>query len=313
LRFAFHLLSISRAPRYFTVAAARQSPEYLSQCRGRAKGRRSRLTQENNIANHRAFSELRNPMMRSLCLLCLLLFNASAAPAQEFGRHTSYRQFFPKGECHPEAFELARQGYNILLRDSLLRAPRYLTIIDYSKPSDRQRLFVLDVPGRRLVLSSIVAHGIGSDPDSAGIPYRFGNRNNSRMSSIGFYLTGDVYFNHRPDDSLGLCLFGLDRGYNDSAAAREIVLHYGATEYRGKVYVTDSGAARSYGCPALPLSTNSRVIGMIRGGSLLFIYSAREAAQYRRRSAVLNHNIRLPLIQQGPPPNNCYCNLQQRK
>jgi hypothetical protein len=131
------------------------------------------------------------------------------------------------------------------------------------------------------------------------------------MSSIGFYLTGDTYTNHRPDDSLGLCLFGLDKGYNDSAAAREIVLHYGATEYTGKVYVTDSGAARSFGCPALPLSTNSKVILLIKGGSLLFIYSGKEK-QYRQHSAVLNGDIQLPITQQGPPPNSCHCNLGGR-
>jgi hypothetical protein len=248
--------------------------------------------------------------MRILFLLFLYFISLSASSAQDAGHGAAYRQFFPHGECAPRAFALAWQGYHNLLHDSLLQAPRYLSIIDYSRPSDQRRLFVLDVPGRKLVLSSIVAHGIGSDPDSTGIPYRFGNRNNSRMSSIGFYLTGDVYHNHRPGDSLGLCLFGLDKGYNDSAAAREIVLHYGATEYMGRVYVTDSGAARSYGCPALPLSANSRVIGLIRGGSLLFIYTARDEAQYRRRSTVLNHALRLPVIQQGPPPNNCSCNLR---
>src|SRR5205085_2032498 len=118
--------------------------------------------------------------------------------------------------------------------------------------------------------------------------------------------------NFRPGDSVGLCLFGLDKGFNDSAAAREIVLHYGATERSGHIYVSDSGAGRSYGCPALPLSTNSRIIQLIKDGSLLFIYSDKDP-QYVRRSTVLNRRIRLPIRQLGPPPNNCSCNLEAQK
>ena len=226
------------------------------------------------------------------------------------GHAGNYRQFFPNGECAPEAFEIAWRGYQILLRDSLLRRPEFLTIVDYTKPSNRRRLFVLHLKAKRVVVSSIVAHGIGSDPDSSTVPRYFGNRNNSRMTSLGFYITGEVYTNHRPIDSLGLCLFGLDLGFNDSAAAREIVLHYGATEYSGRVYVTDSGAARSFGCPAMPLSTNTRVIRMIEGGSLLFIYSARSAT-YPRHSTVLNRKLKLPIVQHGPPPNNCSCNIRR--
>ncbi len=241
-------------------------------------------------------------------LFCLMPFFSSGR--EHPGR--AYVRFFPGRECHPDAFALAWTGYHKLLAQGLIAVPQYLTIIDYSLPSHRPRLFLLDVPAQRLALSSIVAHGVGSDPDSSGIPRRFSNREGSRMSSIGFYLTGDPYVNFRPGDSLGLCLFGLDEGVNDSAAAREIVLHYGATEYRGRVYVTDSGAARSYGCPALPLSTNTKIISRIRGGSLLFIYSPVEAARYERRSTVLRKGIRLPLVQRGPPPNNCSCRLDPK-
>jgi hypothetical protein len=236
---------------------------------------------------------------------------ALSANADRADTAGAYHQFFRNGECNPTAFALARSGYEILKADGLLQEPRYLTIIDYTRPSNRQRLFVLDMEKKHLLLSSIVSHGVGSDPDSSTIPYRFGNWEGSKMSSLGFYLTGDIYTNFRPGDSLGLCLFGLDKGYNDSAAAREIVVHYGATEYTGRVYVTDSGAARSYGCPALPLSANSRVIRLIKGGSLLFIYSGKEPA-YIQHSTVLHRRLKPPIKQQGPPPNNCSCNISGR-
>jgi hypothetical protein len=246
---------------------------------------------------------------KRMCLaLLLFLLTGISVRAQKITA-ADYKQFFPGHQCSRTAFHLAIRGYYILRREGLLTNPHFLTIIDYSKPGNRKRLFVLDVEHHRVAVSSIAAHGIGSDPDSTGIPYRFSNRNNSKTSSIGFYITGDTYTNFRPRDSTGLCLFGLDKGYNDSAAVREIVIHYGAKEHTGEVYVTDSGAARSYGCPALPLSTNGKVIGLIKGGSCLFIYSSRERG-FARHSTVLNKALPERIIQKGPPPNNCSCNLQ---
>jgi len=239
------------------------------------------------------------------CLFLFFINGSSAQPAAAV-----YPAFFPAAQCDSTAFALAWKGYHILNKAGLLANPRYLTIVDFTKASNQQRFFVLDVPARRLILSSITAHGIGSDPDSTTRPYRFSNRNNSRMSSIGFYLTGDTYYNQRPQDSLGLCLFGLDKGYNDSAAAREIVIHYGATERSGYVYVTDSGAARSFGCPALPLAHNSLAINLIKGGSCLFIYSA-NVPDYPHHGTVLHGRLPRHIRQQGPPPNSCQCDLKR--
>lgn len=247
--------------------------------------------------------------MRRFLFLLFFLLRAVFSKAQQ-DETELYHRFFQNGQCDRTAFEEAWRGYNILLSEGVLQNSRYLSIIDFSKPSNVKRFFVLDVKEQRLALSSITAHGLGSDPDSITVPCRFSNCNNSRMSSVGFYITGRTYGNHRPDDSTGLCLFGLDKGYNDSAAIREIVIHYGATEYKGNVYVTDTGAARSFGCPALPLSTNSRIINMIRNGSCLFIYSDK-ARLYAQSSTVLNRRLKFPIRQQGPPPNNCSCNLKQ--
>jgi hypothetical protein len=245
-------------------------------------------------------------MWRLLFFLPLLICGPSHA--QQLTEQ-QYRQFFPRSGCSKAAYEYAARGYQILYHRALLANPRYLTIIDFSKPSNRKRLFVLDLKSKRVVVESITSHGIGSDPDSVTIPQRFSNRNGSRASSVGFYITGATYTNQRPQDNLGLCLFGLDKGFNDSAAIREVVIHYGASESSGHIYVTDSGAARSYGCPALPLSTNSRVIQLIKGGSVLFIYSPK-VANYMRRSAVLNNELPATIVQRGPPPNNCSCNLR---
>lgn len=246
-------------------------------------------------------------MKHGLVLLMMLYSACSAARQRE--EDVRYHQFFQKGECDSTAFALAWQGYRTLLNQNLLTNPQYLTVVDFTKPSNVKRLFVLDVKSRQLVVASITAHGVGSDPDSTTIPQRFSNKDGSKASSVGFYITGAIYTNHRPHDSLGLCLFGLDNGFNDSAALREIVVHYGATEYKGREYVTDSGAARSYGCPALPLSTNALVVNLIKGGSCLFVYSDK-VPHFGRESTVLNGGLKKPIIQRGPAPNFCSCNLQ---
>lgn len=247
--------------------------------------------------------------MHKLVLTIFFLANALLAQANQGTYLDWYNRFFPNGECDKQAFLLASRGYDILFDKGLLKNARYLSIVDFTKPSNVKRFFVLDMEKLELVIASITAHGIGSDPDSSTIPYRFSNREGSKASSIGFYITGDTYFNYRPLDSLGLCLFGLDKGYNDSAAAREVVVHFGATEFAGRVYVTDSGAARSYGCPALPRSTNAAIINLIKGGSCLFIYSDK-VKDYHRRSTVLNGRLRMPIIQRGPAPNFCSCDLK---
>lgn len=248
-------------------------------------------------------------MMRcALASLFFLMCLGNGLVAQPVSADASYKIFFPQKQCNPVAFNQAWAGYHYLKSKNLLANAKYLSIVDFSKPSNTARLFVLDVLKMQTVFSSITAHGFGSDPDSLVVPYRFSNDNDSRQSSVGFYLTGSTYYNHRPDDSLGLCLFGLDIGFNNNAALREIVIHYGATERSGKVYVTDSGAARSYGCPALPLSSNTPIINLINGGSCLYIYSD-VVKNYAALSTVLNKRLSLPQKQVGPPPNNCTCTL----
>jgi hypothetical protein len=63
----------------------------------------------------------------------------------------------------------------------------------------------------------------------------------------------------------------MDAGLNDQAEARAIVIH-------GADYVSPETArrlgrlGRSWGCPALAPSVAGRVIGLIRGGTVLFAY-----------------------------------------
>ncbi len=165
------------------------------------------------------------------------------------------------GKLDYSAFERAYMGYTRISHRKNL-----MTIIDFTKPSTDERLYIIDMSRRRLVLSSHVAHGQGSGGNYAT---SFGNESGSHKSSLGFYLTGDSYTGR---NGYSMRLHGLEDGINDRAYERAVVVH-------GAEYADPSSCAargrlgRSFGCPALPRGVNKQVIDLIKGGSVLFIYA----------------------------------------
>jgi hypothetical protein len=140
-----------------------------------------------------------------------------------------------------------------------------LTVIDYSLPSNKKRLWVFDLAQQRLLFFSYVSHGLKSgERDTA----YFSNAYNSRASSLGVYLTAKAY-NGREGTSLRLK--GLDRGLNDNAEGRSIVMHGGF--YVEEAFIKKYGrAGRSWGCPALPHSMASAIINRIKDNNLIIAY-----------------------------------------
>lgn len=141
-----------------------------------------------------------------------------------------------------------------------------LTIIDYTKASHRERLFVIDLKNIKLVFTTLVAHGKNS-----GVHYatRFSNKNRSLMSSPGFYRTAETYYGKH---GYSLKLDGLEEGVNDHARERLIVIH--GADYVSTDFINKHGRiGRSWGCPALPLHLTKEVIDLIKEGSCLFIYT----------------------------------------
>lgn len=66
-------------------------------------------------------------------------------------------------------------------------------------------------------------------------------------------------------------LDGLEKGINDLARTRAIVIH-GADYAREEVAKSMGRLGRSFGCPAVPTEISSKLIQLIKEGSLLFIY-----------------------------------------
>jgi hypothetical protein len=163
-----------------------------------------------------------------------------------------------------DVFLAAFQGYEEIQQLGRLQN-ELLTVIDFSLPSTEERLWVIDMSCQRIVLKSLVAHGRNS-----GLAYAtdFSNENESFKSSLGFYLTGEVY---NGKHGLSLRLDGLEYGVNHKARERAVVVH-GADYVNQKLAKRQGYIGRSLGCPAVPIEVHLQLIQLIKNKSCLFIY-----------------------------------------
>jgi hypothetical protein len=165
-----------------------------------------------------------------------------------------------------QAFSLALKGFQQLVRAGKIQKDNLLSILDFSLPSGKKRLFVIDLATGQLMFHTYAAHGKKS---GMAIPTRFSNKVNSNKSSLGFYLTGETY-NGSHGESLRL--LGEEKGINDKALQRGIVIH--SASYVDEATVQQQGfIGRSQGCPAIPKDVYHDVIETIKDGSCIFMYS----------------------------------------
>lgn len=192
-----------------------------------------------------------------------------------------------KNKIDYSIFQKAYLGYEQILNKN----PGVLIIIDYTKPSNEERFYVLDLNNKKLLYSTRVAHSKNSGLE---IPLEFSDDPNSYQSSLGFFVTLGEY---NGAYGYSLRLKGLEENINANAEDRAIVIHGG--DIVEDEYIKKFGfAGRSLGCPVLPRSLTREIIDFIKHGRVLFIYGNDE--EYIDNSLYLS---KLAPIFEGSPKN----------
>lgn len=205
--------------------------------------------------------------------------NNRPIPSPSFAQEV-YQQITQSGiQLSEELFKLALMGFEKLNAQGRLSRDSILTMIDFTKSSKEKRMFVVDLKSRELLYQTVVAHGRNTGEEYAR---RFSNTASSHQSSLGFYITGDPY---NGSNGYSLTLEGVEKGFNDKARERAIVVH-GAPYASESMILRKGYLGRSFGCPSLPPDINDQVINRIKKGNCLFIYYPDQ--NYLRHSGLLN-------------------------
>ena len=167
-------------------------------------------------------------------------------------------------QLNKKVLKLALTAYQNASTKGAVKKP-VLTVIDYSLPSSKQRMWIFDVRNSRLLYNTYVAHGKNSGMD---IPNHFSNQTSSKQTSLGTYVTRDTYMGSK---GYSLNLQGLEKGFNDNAYNRRVVIH--GAWYVEPDFIKKAGrAGRSWGCPSIAKTLAKPVINTIKGGSVVFAY-----------------------------------------
>jgi hypothetical protein len=178
-----------------------------------------------------------------------------------------------------DVFRYALIGYYNLKNNSAIKKRGIISIIDYRKSSNDERFYVIDLINKKVLYHTLVAHGRHSGELYAR---HFSNEPGSLKSSLGFFVTGNTY---EGEHGYSLYLYGKERGINDKAKERRIIVH-GAYYARSSFIKQYGRLGRSQGCPALPAGLHIDIIDTIVGGTCLFQFY--NDSKYLRSSSLLD-------------------------
>jgi hypothetical protein len=178
-----------------------------------------------------------------------------------------------------EVFRYALIGYFNLKRKNSIKKRGIISIVDYRKSCNDKRFYVIDIIRKKVLYHTLVAHGRHSGDIYASY---FSNEPGSLKSCLGFFVTGDIYDG---DHGYSLYLYGMERGFNDKARARRIIVH--GAYYARRAFIRKYGRlGRSQGCPALPAGPHIDIIDTIVGGTCLFQFY--DDSKYLKSSSLLD-------------------------
>lgn len=164
-----------------------------------------------------------------------------------------------------EIFAKAVAGWKTVIKNNCVKNQQLLSIADLSQSSNSKRLYVIDFLKKKLLFNTYVAHGKNSGEEYANV---FSNQPESYKSSLGFYLTENTYSGSH---GLSMKLKGLEKGINDNAEERNIVVH--GADYVSQQFCLQNGRlGRSQGCPAVPKDLCEPIVNSIKDGSCFFVF-----------------------------------------
>ncbi len=176
-----------------------------------------------------------------------------------------------------ESFIKAIEGFFKLKEKGKIQK-EILTLIDFSKSANAQRMWVIDLATNTILYQTFVSHGRNTGNEFAT---KFSNVP-EYQSSLGFYATAETYFGKH---GFSLRLDGLEKGINDKARERAIVIH--GADYVSESFIGKNGRlGRSLGCPALPIEISEEIIKTIQDKSCLFIYYP--SKKYEKQSQLVS-------------------------
>ncbi len=194
--------------------------------------------------------------------LILIISNIALAETVIPKQWTPFLKQDPK--LKQEILNLAINAYYKIKQTNKKIKP-IITVIDYSLPSSTKRLWVLDLNQKTILYNSLVAHGQNSGDQ---LTKKVSNNKGSHQTSVGVFLTGKTYHGK---NGYSLKLHGLEKGFNNNAYQRGIVIH--ASKYVNEYYVKKIGRiGRSWGCPAIESKLTKEIIDTICNGTMLFSF-----------------------------------------
>lgn len=137
---------------------------------------------------------------------------------------------------------------------------QYAILVNYDLPIYKERLWIIDVEKDSIVLSSRVSHAANSGWIYA---HHFSNVPESNTSSVGVFVTGNSYYGNF---GYSMKLHGLEKGKNDHAFKRYIVVHAHPFLY-------------SWGCFMTKREINDRIVDLTKNGALLYVHHSKTENQ----------------------------------
>lgn len=137
--------------------------------------------------------------------------------------------------------------------------------IDMSIPSNKKRLFLVELSTKEVIYSTYVAHGKGSGQGALAI--QFSDSIDSYCTSLGLYKVGKNYQGKHGDSYE---LIGLEKS-NANALERSIVMH--AAWYASEDFIRKEGrCGNSWGCPAVSEEALKTLKPFLDKNILVYIY-----------------------------------------